>query len=55
MTNYIVLTKDGQFWRLRDPAHVAAFLAAGWKIAEEKPAAAEPVVKPRKPRAKRKG
>lgn len=36
----VTLTKGGEFWQLRDPAHVAAFLAKGWKIAEP---VAEPV------------
>lgn len=48
----VTLTKDGQYWRLRDPVHVAAFLAKGWKMAAE-PVAEEPAAKPvRKARAK---
>lgn len=48
----VTLTKDGETWQLRDPVHVAAFLAKGWKIV--KPEEAEPVVeKPaRKTKAK---
>lgn len=41
----VTVRKDGETWQLRDPVHVAAFLAKGFKIvepeaepAEEKPA-----------------
>lgn len=48
----VTLTNGGETWQLRDPVHVAAFLAKGWKIV--KPEEAEPVVdKPaRKTKAK---
>lgn len=32
----VTLQKDDQIWQLCDSVHVAAFLASGWKLAEEK-------------------
>lgn len=34
-TPNVTVERDGNEWSLRDPAHVAAFLAAGWKLKED--------------------
>lgn len=38
----VTVERNGQFWQLRDPAHVAAFLADGWKIVPETAVAEQP-------------
>lgn len=49
--NAVTVCKDGETWQLRDPVHVAAFLANGWKIVEPE---AEPVKEQPKRKSKTK-